>query len=172
MSIKGHSNGKIILFCSLKMIQFISSMYSESGPACTRMKHKTLKHYACTHGYKQRSTCLHVHLQQNGQSCNHNAPSVSTGGRQRAHLLATIHPMNFAAESPSPFKSNNKQKKLLTACKSQQEDQDKSNTGVIRYLNQTDQIYHITSAIYKINWNMQPFRPQYLTSDHLNKHKI
>ncbi len=104
-----------------------------------------------THRYKQRSTCLDVNLQQNGQSCNHNTPSVSTGGRQRAHLFGHHPPNEFCSRKPIPVQIQQQTKKVLTACKSQQEDQEESNTGVISYLNQTDQIYHVASAIQEMN---------------------
>lgn len=120
------------------LLMFINLMHINVRSTCTSYEANNVK-YMNT----QLSTCLMCC--KNTQSCEHNSPTPSTGGRQRAHTLAVVHPMNFAAESTSPFKSNNK---YSLDCRQQHRDRCQINTRVKRItINQISQIKHEASLI-------------------------
>lgn len=84
------------------------SIYSDIEPACTHETHNCEALRVDTR-VEIEVNMSGVRLQHKQAEKQPRALSFSTGGRQRARVWATVHPMNVAANRTFQFKSHNKQ---------------------------------------------------------------
>lgn len=135
MSLKGHSNGNIIM----EILIPTKSMYSDTEPACTHETHNCEALRMDTH-VEIEVIVSDVHLQHKQAELQPRHPRLLHGRAPKSACLGHRPPNECCSQQNIPIQIPQQTNKVLAACQSQQAVRKESSSSMTAYQLQVDQI--------------------------------